>query len=555
MGKGGKAGRNPVALLRGGKSVDELFSELDEDGGGTIERDELRTLLTQLGRPAGNQELEKIMLAIDADGSGEIELAEFKIWWAAETNTEEAIDWTLDPVTGEEGYFDGNNVWITAGFVDEGGYYIEAAGQKNSHGKWCANGLLDCYAADGKYIETGHYVEDDDGHEGWEKVPGEYDSEGRWVAELLQLLPGTAEQEARSASERAELRREVKREFTSIEDAYAQIAEKESVVEMLATAKKVNRELQYLAEKRRAAQTFNAMAPQEHKPAFVRKEKGAVMDKVVLPGTLLEDGDRICIEDASGTGEGWHDVPFALLFLAVVGGTVALAVVAIANPSALPEVPPACDLGPCRNGATCDDVITFDDGNAFNNFTCACAPDYSGRICNSYAASAWLVPQAPAEDEAGAVDGSDTGLDDEVILLTASDVPLRPMLAEDILPFIVMIIVACIGSCGVAALWLLLLRGFPRVAIWSTAVSFILAQVRFNSVLHCFDADLYCFALFCTDFILLLAGRCRHLHYGGRERLRNHAVSKNDEFCIKNKGLCIKNKTFCIQNDNFAGFC
>ena len=36
----------------------------------------------------------------------------------------------VDPVTGEEGYFDGNNVWITAGFVDEGGFYIEAAGQK-----------------------------------------------------------------------------------------------------------------------------------------------------------------------------------------------------------------------------------------------------------------------------------------------------------------------------------------------------------------------------------------------------------------------------------------
>ena len=41
MGKGGKAGRNPLALLRGGKSVDELFGELDADGGGSLERAEL----------------------------------------------------------------------------------------------------------------------------------------------------------------------------------------------------------------------------------------------------------------------------------------------------------------------------------------------------------------------------------------------------------------------------------------------------------------------------------------------------------------------------------
>eukprot|EP01046_Picozoa_sp_COSAG06_P099392 COSAG06_NODE_45508_length_354_cov_0.811765_1_plen_65_part_10 len=65
MGKGGKAGRNPVALLRGNKSVDDLFADLDDDGSGTIERDELRTLLTQLGRPAGDKDLDRIMHAID----------------------------------------------------------------------------------------------------------------------------------------------------------------------------------------------------------------------------------------------------------------------------------------------------------------------------------------------------------------------------------------------------------------------------------------------------------------------------------------------------------
>ena len=114
MGKGGKAGRNPLTLLRGGKSVDELFGELDADGGGSLERAELRVLLQTLGRPAGTEELDRIMAAVDEDGSGEVELGEFKARWAAETGQEEEVEWTNDPVTGEEGFYDGNGVWITA---------------------------------------------------------------------------------------------------------------------------------------------------------------------------------------------------------------------------------------------------------------------------------------------------------------------------------------------------------------------------------------------------------------------------------------------------------
>ena len=94
MGKGGKAGRNPLTLLRGGKSVDELFGELDADGGGSLERAELRVLLQTLGRPAGTEELDRIMAAVDEDGSGEVELGEFKAWWAAETGQEE-VAWKV----------------------------------------------------------------------------------------------------------------------------------------------------------------------------------------------------------------------------------------------------------------------------------------------------------------------------------------------------------------------------------------------------------------------------------------------------------------------------
>ena len=112
--------------------------------------------------------------------------------------------------------------------------------------------MLDCYAADGKYVETGRYLAGEDGEEYWEKVPGEYDSEGRWVPELLSL-PGAAAADAEAQRERDRERpRAPKPEFTSFEDAYAKIVEKESVEEMLATARRVNAEMKRVAEKQRA---------------------------------------------------------------------------------------------------------------------------------------------------------------------------------------------------------------------------------------------------------------------------------------------------------------
>ena len=507
MGKGGKAGRNPVALLRGGKTVDELFAELDADGGGTIERDELRTLLTQLGRPASNEELDRVMGIIDADRSGEIELNEFKTWWASETKTEETIEWTYDPVTGEEGYFDGNNVWITAGWVDEGGYYIEPAGEKNQHGRWCANGLLDCYAADGEYVETGRYVDDC-----WTKVEGEYDSEGRWAAAPPPALPGSTGggEAAAGQPDGGERRRERKPEFSSLEDAYAKIAEKDSVVEMLATARRVNAELKRATESRRAMQRFNSMAPAAPEPRFARKPKGGEEEEEVeLKGTVLEDGDRICIEEASGGG-GYHDLPCALLFLVAVGGTFALAVLGMMPPPP-PEDPLPCESSPCLNGATCTDVYNVTrrrglqtnasyvappapppatnmdgivgGGDTFGNtgggttvtFACSCPYGFTGERCGEI--MAWLARPEDELSQEGA--GSAAGLEEEA----EEVVPLRPFGEGEVLPFVGMIAVSAVGAAGMSALWLMLLRRSPRGVIWGTLGAVVLAQVASGGVM------------------------------------------------------------------------
>ena len=219
MGKGGKAGRNPLALLRGGRNVDELFAELDADGSGSIERSELRILLQQLGRPAAAEDLDRIMKVIDEDESGEVELNEFKTWWATETGQTEDVVWTSDPVTGEEGFFDGNGVWVTHGWTDEGGFSIEPAGQFNGHGKWCANGLFDAFAADGAYVESGSY--DEEGC--WVVVEGHY-QDGKWV---VALLPGGLPGEIPGAPKRE--RKQPEPMFTSLDDAFRQIEGKDSV--------------------------------------------------------------------------------------------------------------------------------------------------------------------------------------------------------------------------------------------------------------------------------------------------------------------------------------
>ena len=160
---------------------------------------------------------------------------------------------------------------------------------------------------------------------------------------------------------------------------------------------------------------------------------------------MLEDGDRICIGDASGGGCAWNDVPFALLFLAVVGWTVSLAVTALTAEPSGKQMRPACETGPCVNGATFVDMLQ-EDGYA--NFSCACAFGYSGRRCTD--AMAWLVPDPSTQADAGA--GSATGLEEEGGV-PLSELPLRDMRSDDLVPFVGMVVGSALCACAIAALW------------------------------------------------------------------------------------------------------
>ena len=55
----------------------QVFAMLDLDGGGSIEEEELRLGLRQIGREPSDTELAALLLTVDEDGSGAIDMAEF----------------------------------------------------------------------------------------------------------------------------------------------------------------------------------------------------------------------------------------------------------------------------------------------------------------------------------------------------------------------------------------------------------------------------------------------------------------------------------------------
>jgi hypothetical protein len=58
----------------------ELFDELDSDGSGRLERDEIQILAGRMGRHMSDSELTEAMSNMDADGSGSVDYLEFTRW-------------------------------------------------------------------------------------------------------------------------------------------------------------------------------------------------------------------------------------------------------------------------------------------------------------------------------------------------------------------------------------------------------------------------------------------------------------------------------------------
>ena len=59
----------------------EFFNEIDTDGSGFLDRDEIAALAKRLGVEFSERELDEAMAEMDADGGGEIDFEEFAAWW------------------------------------------------------------------------------------------------------------------------------------------------------------------------------------------------------------------------------------------------------------------------------------------------------------------------------------------------------------------------------------------------------------------------------------------------------------------------------------------
>jgi Ca2+-binding EF-hand superfamily protein len=63
------------------KSLRKLFKQLDVDGSGALDREEVKMLAAAGGKTLSERQLADAMVQMDKDGSGEIDYEEFEEWW------------------------------------------------------------------------------------------------------------------------------------------------------------------------------------------------------------------------------------------------------------------------------------------------------------------------------------------------------------------------------------------------------------------------------------------------------------------------------------------
>ena len=61
--------------------AEQLFAEVDEDGSGTLDAEEVQQLASRLGLKLDRVAAKAAMDVMDADGGGDVDFEEFWMWW------------------------------------------------------------------------------------------------------------------------------------------------------------------------------------------------------------------------------------------------------------------------------------------------------------------------------------------------------------------------------------------------------------------------------------------------------------------------------------------
>ena len=63
------------------EEAEQLFAEVDEDGSGTLDAEEVQQLASRLGLKLDRVAAKEAMDVMDADGGGDVDFEEFWMWW------------------------------------------------------------------------------------------------------------------------------------------------------------------------------------------------------------------------------------------------------------------------------------------------------------------------------------------------------------------------------------------------------------------------------------------------------------------------------------------
>ena len=79
--RGWEAAKSRGAPTQRRKLLKRVWDDVDADGSGSLDKDELKTVLLRMGRVEAELDIDAVMAEVDDDGSGDVDFREFTEWF------------------------------------------------------------------------------------------------------------------------------------------------------------------------------------------------------------------------------------------------------------------------------------------------------------------------------------------------------------------------------------------------------------------------------------------------------------------------------------------